>query len=483
MRNPAGEQAAIPTFRDPGGTLVHDGDRVLRFLTAEGYAQTGRFLQSPLARSLEDEGLIVPSKDLTAEIAAHLEKVQLADPLRTFEALIAHPRIPFISYPFEWSPEQIHDAAALTIGLAIRAAENGFQLKDATPYNIVFQGSKPVFVDIPSFEPRDPLCCSWSAAGQFSRMFLLPLMAAKLGGLSPDTVYLSHRDGLEPAEIASTPGLRKFFRRGYFQIVALPGMLEARSNRKSGQPSWSIKMENAEKAEYVLLGILRSFQRQLRAVAPRKAKRTRWTAYHAQTPSYSPEQFAAKREHVRKMLDSVSPARVLDIGCNEGLFSKMAAEAGAEVVAFDQDAQIIGTLYRQCRDEGIRVLPLIMNLAWPSPALGWTNAEASSFLSRAHGHFDFVIALAVLHHLLVTDGVPLAHVLQTLAGITSRHMLLEYVDPADDHFRRLLHGRDSLHAYLTKDYFETAIQAHFEVENIFEVKAGLRWIYLLRKCH
>lgn len=469
-----------PTFRDPSGTVVLEADRVLRYLTEEGFASLSDFLQSDLAVELEKAGSIVATREL-GQAAGSVPAAPRLDSHRAFPHVVEHQRIPFVSYPSEWTPRQLFDAATLVLDLAEQAIRHGFVLKDATPYNVVFHHAKPVFVDLPSFVRRHPLASAWPAAGQFTRMFLLPLLAGKLGVSAIESTFLTHRDGIEASELRALSGGVKFFRRGYISLVVIPGLLERFSGSGPLTPAWEPKSDSPEKAEYTLQWLLRSFRRQLRAVAPKRSANTHWGDYQQALPSYSAEEFPKKKEFVEKCLADLSPRRVLDIGCNQGLFSKLAVDAGAAVVAFDQDSGVVEGLYQEAHAKGLPILPMVVNLGRPTPAHGWRNREYASFLQRAHGHFDLVIALAVLHHLLATDAVPLPDVLDLFAELTTGHLLLEYVAPQDPHFQAILRGRDAIHAYLNRESFETLASVRFEIVQSLEVKAGLRWVYLLKK--
>ena len=470
----------LPTFRDPSGTLVLEPDRALRYLTEDGYSTLTAFLDSELAARLMDAGSIVATRKLGAP-GDGVPLAPMVDAHRDFVHVVEHARIPFVTYPCEWSLEQLFDAATLTLDLAEQALTHGFVLKDATPYNIVFDNAKPVFVDVPSFVRRDPAATAWIAGGQFTRQFLLPLLAHKLGVSRIQNIYLTHRDGMEATELRSLPGLAKLFRRGYFSLVLVPLLLERFSGSGPLTPKWEPQTASAEKAEYTMQWLLRSFRRQLRAVEPKRQVSTHWATYQRQVPSYSPEEFAAKRRFVEESTGIASPRRVLDIGCNEGLFSQAAAAHGASVVAFDQDAGVIGALYRKAHEDGSSILPLVLDLGRSTPAHGWRSREYASFLDRARGNFNLVMALAVLHHMLVTDGVPLGDALEFFAELTTDHLLLEYVDPKDNHFRALVRGRESIHEYLTRERFELHVAERFAIVRALEVKAGLRWIYLLKK--
>ena len=112
--------------------------------------------------------------------------------------ILEHRSIPFPNFPYEWPPEMLRAAAELTLRLAQAALVDGFGLKDATPYNIMFDGPRPVFLDVLSFERRDQLDPIWRPQAQFIRTFLYPLLANRYLGLQMDEILLSHRDGLEP---------------------------------------------------------------------------------------------------------------------------------------------------------------------------------------------------------------------------------------------------------------------------------------------
>ncbi|MCC6264919.1 MAG: methyltransferase domain-containing protein [Bryobacterales bacterium] len=480
MRSTPAAAGHLPTFRDPAGSVVLEPARVLRYLSEEGHGALAAFLDSKFAAELVEAGSIVSTRKLGAPGAA-APLAPIVDAHRDFRHVVEHRRIPFVTYPCEWSTEQLFDAASLTLDLAEQALPHGFVLKDATPYNIVFDHARPVFVDIASFARRDPSATAWVAGGQFTRQFLLPLLAHRLGVPRVQDIYLTHRDGMEAAELRSLPGLTKGLRRGYFSLVTAPLLLERFSGSGPIKPKWEPQAASAEKAEYTLQWILRSFRRQLRAVEPKRRVATHWATYQRQVPSYSAEEFRVKRAFVEEAIGMAAPKRVLDIGCNEGLFSQAAAAQGASVVAFDQDAGVIGALYQKARDGRLPILPLVQDLGRPTPPHGWRNRERASFLDRSRGSFDLVLGLAVLHHMLVTDGVPLSDAIELFAEFTTKHVLLEYVDPKDAHFQTLLRGRESIHEYLTQERFETEVAKHFTVVRSLEVKAGLRRIYLLKK--
>ncbi len=183
---------------------------------------------------------------------------------------------------------------------------------------------------------------------------------------------------------------------------------------------------------------------------------------------------------MREALDLARPRTVLDVGANEGHFSFMAADQKASVVAIDSDASVTGNIWRQARARNLDVLPLVIDLARPTPALGWRNQECDSFLDRARGSFDLVMMLAVIHHMLVTERVPLEEILALAAELTRGYLLIEFVAPSDPMFMRIVRGRESLHLNLTRAAFESAAALHFDLVKAEPLDGLDRCLYLYR---
>ena len=171
---------------------------------------------------------------------------------------------------------------------------------------------------------------------------------------------------------------------------------------------------------------------------------------------------------------------MLDLGCNSGRFSLLAASLGKSVVAIDKESAAVGNLWRRATEGNADILPLVVDIARPFGGVGWANQECTSFLDRARGRFDCVLALALVHHLLVSERAPLGLVFDLLQDITTRFVIVEYVDPSDAQFQRLLRGREALHAELSRAAFEAAARKRFEVIRSCEL-TPTRIIYVLSK--
>lgn len=468
------------SFRDPSGQLLVSDDRVLRLVSVEGREELEAFLDSSVARRLIERDQIVGTRPIPAMEAAEL--VQSGNLLCLAAAVhdggvFEHERVPFTSYPFEWPPEMLHAAGMLTLDIAEQCLQEGLGLKDATPYNVLFRGAKPVFVDLLSFEKRDPGDELWWAYAQFIRNFLLPLLLNRHLGMPLVQIFQSRRDGLEPAEVFRLLSPPRRLLPPFLSLVTIPTWLSAFESNELYGPR---RTSDPRRAKFVLSSLLRNLRRKLERNTPRR-KESRWSQYMEKNCSYTEEQFARKTGFVEASLLRCAPAAVLDIGCNSGFFSLMAARAGARVVALDSDPAVVGQLCTEASRQELDVQPLVADISRPSPGLGWRNRECRPLLERLHGSFDTVLMLAVIHHLLVTERIPLVEVVDLAAELCTRHAIIEYVGPGDAMFQRLTRGRDALHQSLNRAAFENGWLSRFEIVDSCELADSTRILYLLRK--
>ncbi len=438
-----------PTFRDPAGELrLVDGSafrKVRRFAAAE----TQEFLASPLRAALERSGDLISSR-----IATPADHSFIAPG----EFWLEHPRLDPISYPWEWTPAQWRSAAELTLRVARQAIESGWTLKDATPLNIVFAGAKPVLVDVLSFERRDPHSGVWLAYGQFVRTFLLPLIAAKY--LSwPLEATLFARDGYEPAELYKALPFRRRLSPDLLDVVTLAALFEKRGT-KQGYAKTPAAMD-PELATHILLKRIARLERQIRHTA-KVRNRSQWSEYTQTAAHYRAADHDEKQEFVKNVLHRCGPAEVLDIGANTGTYSLIAANNGSKVVALDSDPAALETLWRRAAKEAKPITALVANIARPTPAAGWRNREQLSLLDRLTGKFDLVLMLAVIHHLILREQLPLRHIGELCASLTRRWLVLEWVPPSDPMYQEWLRGRDELYGHLSENDLNEAFAPFFQ---------------------
>lgn len=473
----------IRSFRDPSGSCWLTDKKVFRILDEASAAGCDAFLATDSGKRFLEEKKLVSTRRISAAEASANPDVPPAlrgkCPPGT-AVLFEHEKIPFPSYPYEWPPEMLWEAGRLTLELARTPLHDGYCLKDATPFNVLFRGPQPVFVDVPSFELRAPGDPVWRPYAQFVRTFLLPLLANDRWSLKMADIFTTRRDGLEPEDVYRLCGLLARLKPQMLSLVSLPTWLG--SDAKAKRPGFyeTRLLKDVEKAQFILESVLARLSRSLEKLRPARARNSTWSDYMG-THSYDEPAFQAKEQFVTDLLNATRPARVLDAGANTGHFSALAAKAGAAVVAIDLDEACVGSIWQRAAAESLNILPLVINLSRPSAALGWRNCECASFLERASEGFDCVLMLALIHHLLVTERVPLDEVLSLAAELTTSHAIIELVLPQDEMFQRLTRGREHLHRDLSEASFEAACRKQFEIVKSTAVPGTHRKLYCLRK--
>jgi hypothetical protein len=208
-----------------------------------------------------------------------------------------------------------------------------------------------------------------------------------------------------------------------------------------------------------------------------KPDKTQWAGYYDEN-SYSPETFNTKRALVKRYLASLPTGTVWDLGANTGVFSQLACELGSFTCAFDSDPMCVENAYRTGRRANQqRFLPLRMDLTNPSPSLGWALGERDSLAER--GPADVLMALALVHHLAISNNVPFPKVAQFLKQL-GNSLIIEFVPKTDPQVQRLLENRDDIFANYDQGRFEHAFAEHFAIKESAPVGADGRILYLMQ---
>lgn len=466
---PSGEVRPEPgSFRDPDSRVVYAGDRVLRSLSAGGLSDFQALQETSFWKEAQDAGRIVATELI--EDASRLP-AGIAD---AAEGVLEHRRIPFVSYPYEWPFSMLKDAALLQLDLNLAALEEDMICKDASPYNVQFQGARPVFVDVGSFEclrAGEP----WVGYRQFCMLYLYPLLLQSVKGVSYHALLRGAIDGISPAQMRGMTSFRDRFRRGFYLNVFLHAKLEARHGDRGGEVRAEVKKAGFKK-ELIAANMKRL--RNLIAGLEWSPPDGVWVAY-SERNSYTDDDARRKDEFVRDVVGSGDWDLAWDIGANNGRYSRIAAEGSRHVIAVDYDQGPVELLYRSLREEGDeQILALTMNLADPSPGLGWRGAERKSLAER--GRPDLVLALALIHHVTIAANVPVSEFVDWLAGLGAS-LVIEFPTREDPMVGKLLAPkRDGLHPDYERERFERVLSDAFDVERRERLRSGTRLLYFAR---
>jgi ribosomal protein L11 methylase PrmA len=453
--------AQLPaSFRDPSGFLFrHDGViyRQVNLVYKDDYSH---LMDSDLYRALVDDNLLIPHEEVGIESPA---------PELAYKIIRPEP-IPFISYPYEWCFSQLRDAALTTLKIQRKALDFGMSLRDSSAYNIQFKNGKPLFIDTLSFgkyHEGEP----WVAYRQFCQHFLAPLALMSYKDIRLSQLLSVHIDGLPLDLTACLLPWRTRFRLGLLSHIHL----HARSQKRFADKQINLKQQRISR--YAFLGILNSLESTVKKLKWQPGG-TEWAEYYQDT-NYTPQAFEHKKTIVAGFLDRVRPATVWDLGANVGIFSRLASDRGIPTVSFDVDPAAAEKNYSNCVARGeTNILPLLIDLTNPSPSIGWQHKERMSLVER--GPADAVLALALVHHLAISNNLPFSRIADFLSDI-SHWLIVEFIPKTDSQVQRLLATREDIFPDYTRQAFEQEFSRYFAIDDPVDIQESQRTLYLMRR--
>jgi hypothetical protein len=452
-------QAVAGSFRDPSGFVYTRDGTLYRQVNLSFRDHFEAFLASGLYDELVRDGLLVPHEQVGLEVSATEEAY----------AVIRPERIPFISYPYEWSFGQLQDAATLTLEVQERALARGFTLRDSSAYNVQFQAGQPVLIDTLSFEPLgegEP----WDGYKQFCEHFLLPLTLMSSRDIRCGALLRTYMDGV-PLDLGS----RLLPRRTWASRGLLHIHLHAWAQGRYAGSALSTAAKGRSMSRKALVTLVKNLGTAVRRLSW-KPSGTEWANYTVDN-NYSQTAAQSKRDMVVAHLRGRGARTVWDLGANTGEYSRAAREIASLVVSFDMDPAAVERNYRRVRgDREAGILPLLVDLTNPSPAQGWAGHERLSLEER--GPADAVLALALVHHLAIGHNLPLDRIASYLSRL-GRLLIIEFVPKSDSQVKRLLLSRPDIFPTYTKEEFEIAFARYFTIEAASRVEESERWLYLM----
>ena len=454
------DQVIPSSFRDPSGFLFLHDESLYRQINECYRSHYDHFLESNLYENLVEQGLIVAHDEVSLEFARSDSAYKVIKPQL----------VPFISYPYEWSFSQLKDAALATLAIQKKALDFGMSLKDCSAYNIQFLDGKPVLIDTLSFEKHvegQP----WIAYRQFCQHFLAPLALMAHTNIQLSQLSRVYIDGV-PLDLASS--LLKFRTRFNFSLLSHVH-LHARSQRRfSGK---EIKRTRHHMSRLALLGLIDNLNSAIKKLKWQPAG-SEWGDYY-DNHNYSDGALEHKKVILGGFLDKVHPRAVWDLGANTGFFSRIAGDRGIQTTAFDIDSVAVEKNYLLAKENReTHLLPLVLDLSNPSPGIGWQHRERMSFIER--GPVDMVFALALIHHLAISNNLPLNMIADFFKNICD-NLAIEFVPKQDPQVQRLLATREDIFPNYTRKDFESSFGRHFEIVDSQVVEDSERVLYLMMR--
>lgn len=452
------------SFRDRSGRVFHHQGNVFRALAARGMQDWLAIADKEFMLSAMQSGRVVRTKLATG----------IDPPNAGFDCVgvLQHETIPVVTWAFEWSFSMLREAALLTLDLLENALQDGAILKDATPYNVQFVGSCPIFIDTSSFEPLQPGQI-WEGYRQFCQTFLYPLMLQCWKNVDFQPMLRGSLEGITPTDFARLISIRDLFRRGAMSHVWLHSRLQS---SRVAKPHIADSMKASGFNQDMILNNVRGLQKIVQGLTWNLSEST-WSDYDESSEPVQRDA-VAKEEFITQVCSRSSWKTVWDLGCNQGRYSRIAALHAKSVLAIDSDHLTVDRLFQSLHaEQNLVITPLVSNLADPAPALGWRLRERQSLEERSKP--DLVFCLALIHHLVIGSNLLLSDVIDWLASLRAT-VVLEYVDREDTQVKQLLANRADVFSDYNQDAFESLVSRSFEVVRKQTLTSGTRTLFLLR---
>ncbi len=450
----------LSSFRDPSGYIFYKDDIVYRSISYTYKDNYDMLMNSGLYKALVEKKLMIPHSE-----------VQLDGFDDNCYKIIKPEQIQFISYPYEWCFSQLKDASLITLQIQKIALDFGMILKDASAYNIQFKDGRPIFIDTLSFDKYEE-GKPWIAYRQFCQHFLAPLSLICYRDARFNEMLKSFIDGI-PLDLTS----QLLPSKTHFNSLALHIHLHSKGQKKYEAIYNNKNIEIQRNVpKFSLLAIIDSLETSIRKLKL-STKKTEWADYYENT-NYTIRAMEHKKSIVSEYLDTTKSKTLVDMGSNTGDFSLISSKKGIQTISIDFDFLAIERIYQRCINDGINnILPLLININSPTPAIGWANEERKSFLSRCC--VDTVLALAIIHHLTISNNIPF----DKIAGMFSNmcnHLIIEFIPKSDTQIKKMLSTREDIFSNYTQQYFEKAFSNYFTIEKIDKIDESERFIYLMK---
>lgn len=457
------------SFRDRSNRVYYwRNNQVVRGISADALSYWDSLAREPFFERMMAAGAVVTSQRLGED---HAITKALSE--AGWAGVLEHARVPFVSYPYEWTFGMLKDAALLHLDILERALEHGWTLKDATAYNVQWIGAKPTFIDVTSFEwyrDGDP----WVGYRQFCMMFLNPLLLKAHRGIDYSALLRGDLEGIDPTQAIKLFPKTALLKKGVFSHV----YLHAKSLNHFARKEKAVTSDtptHLRHSKAMVLGLVQGLRRTVASLRSKEAE-TVWGNYE-DTHSYDDSSYADKKAFVTKHVQQRRWSLAWDLGCNTGTFSKLCSPYSDTVVSMDGDWLAIERLYqRQKKEAEGNILPLVMNLSNVSPNHGWQGKERKSLVDR--GKPDLVLCLALIHHMAISANIPMREFLEWLRSLGAA-TILEFVGPEDEMTRQLLRNKVNQYSDYTVENFEREVKKLFQIGGQIALKGGKRCLYYL----
>ncbi len=453
-------EAEKGSFRDPSGLVFYHEETCYRGINPSYKENYDYLIESGLYEKLTNEKLLIPHETADADYFQSLNNFLTIKPKL----------IPFVSYPYEWCFSQLKHAAQATLTIMKHALNHGMILKDANAYNIQFYQGQPILIDTLSFEKYQQ-GRPWVGYKQFCENFLGPLALMDFKDIRLSSLLREHINGIPLDLVSSLLPTRTYLKFHLITHIHLHARYQNNYAKKTSLASSSKSM-----SKHSLLGLVDSLESAINELNW-KPQKSEWANYYNEC-SHVPTFLDEKINLITDYLDFLKPKAVWDLGANTGVFSRIASNRGVSTVSMDIDPSCVEINYLQAVEKKEKnLLPLWVDLNNPSPGIGWNNKERMSFQGR--GPVDTIFALALIHHLAISNNVPLNKVAHFFSNIC-QSLVIEFIPKSDLMVQKLLTSREDIFPDYTQVLFEKEFRRFFNIIKTEEISNSNRILYLMK---
>jgi hypothetical protein len=448
------------SFRDPSGFLFYKDGSIYRQVNITYKENYDHLMNSGLYETLVNADFLIPHDESDIEYARSDKAYKIIKP----------ELIPFISYPYEWCFSQLKDAALNTLEIQRKSLDFGMSLKDCSAYNIQFRKGKPIFIDTLSFEKYHE-GRPWVAYRQFCQHFLAPLSLMSYKDIRLNQLFRVYIDGL-PLDLVSSllPSRTRF-------IFSLLSHIHLHAKSQKHFADKTVNTSGHKMGRLSFLGLIDNLESAIKKLKW-QPQGTEWADYYEDI-NYSSGALQHKKQIVAEFINEVKPKTVWDLGSNVGMFSRITSDKGIQTISFDIDPAAVEKSYLECIAKSeTNILPLLFDLTNPSPGIGWENQERMSLIER--GPADAVLALALIHHLAISNNLPIDKLAEFFCKICN-YLIIEFVPKSDSQVQRLLSTRDDIFLCYTQVFFENSFGKYFATLNSAKISDSERRLYLMKR--
>ena len=448
------------SFRDKSGFLFYQNNILYRLIDISYKEHYDHLINSELYNKLSEKNLLIAHEEINDLKLDH-----------DYYKIIKPEKIPFISYPYEWSFSQLKDAALLTLRIQKGAMKYGMTLKDGSAYNIQFLNGKPILIDTLSFELYEDGQI-WKPYKQFCQHFLAPLALMSKKDIRLNLLSKTFIDGI-PLDLTAKLLPKTTF--GNFGLMAHIHAHAKSQKHYEDKEDTTIKEQTISKRSFE--GLIENLESSIKKMTWNEDK-TEWGDYYSDT-NYSEKSFEEKKKIISSAIETINPKIVWDLGANTGIFSRLASNQGIDTISFDIDPLAVERNYLEStKNNEQNILPLISDLTNPSSNIGWNNDERQSFLER--GPADLVFALALVHHLAISNNVPINKIAEFFSTI-SKSLIIEFIPKSDSQVKRLLSTREDIFENYNEQNFKEEFSKFFKIISSKKLDDSQRTIYIMEK--